>query len=185
MASQQNKYMEGLLSSIFSPQAEGLSNGIENFVLGVLRFLFRLFYTLWRIVRHPKLFVLEAVVCDEPGPQYIPPYTFLTLCGFVFTIAISGIPYGIIVAFDEGIFAAEDIAEEIQDRWQESLSATTLILSAFPVLVTVGVLAQVWSHFLWEGERRQRIARASAYAFGFAFLFFFTPYIVMVGALPS
>lgn len=116
MAGQRETYVEALISSIFSTQAEGLSKAIENFVLGVLRFVLRFGYTLWRIVRHPKLFVLEAVLKDEPEPQFIPPYTFLTLCGFIFTIAITGIPYGIFVAFDMGIWHAEDIVEQIQDR---------------------------------------------------------------------
>lgn len=174
--------IEELISSVFTQNPGSLSSRVESLVLGVLRFLIRLFYTLWQMLRHPKKFVLEAVLSDEPAPQYIPPYTFLTLCGFVFTITMTGFPHGAWEFFNGSIWAADNISKHIQDKWQDSLTLTTLVLAAFPVLITVGLIAQIWSRFLWEENCRQRIAWASVYSFGFAGLLFCIPHIALASS---
>lgn len=158
--------------------ANGISQKIEAAVIGLVGFLAKYLKTHWFIFRHPASFGRHVIAREKPFEGYVAPYTYLTFGGFVFTISITAIPYGAWEAFNEGIWAFEGVVGELQQRWKEALSVSTLLLAAFPVLLTVSFLSSIYARTMYPHKFRQAIIDLSAYAFGFASFFYFFFYIV-------
>lgn len=156
----------------------GLSQKIEATVIGLVGFLAQYLKTHWLIFRHPISFAQHVIDRDQFFEKYVAPYTYLTFGGFIFTIAIATIPYGAWGAFNDGIWAFEKIVGELQQRWREVLTLSTLLLASLPVLLTVSFFSNIYARILYPPKLRRAIVELSAYAFGFASFFYFFFYII-------
>ena len=155
-----------------------ISRKVEAAVRGLVVFLANYFKTHWLLFRHPISFSAKIIDNPEVSGDHIAPYTYLTFSGFIFTVAIAAIPYGAWEAFNEGLWAFEGIVDSLQQRWNEALSLSTLLLAAFPVLLTASVGSFVFARMFYPEDLRQPIRDISSYAFGFASFFYFQVYII-------
>lgn len=157
-----------------------ISESIEQTVEGVLRFGLRFLRTTWVIFRHPLKVGELLLDADPTNKEYVLPLSYLTLGGFIFTLVISAYPFGLLNIVDL-IWFDKEITSILHKRGSEALSVAGLITAAFPVFISVILLASLGSR-IFEKERRVQFQTLNYYLFGYQTLLFFFMFFVFIAS---
>jgi hypothetical protein len=138
---------------------------VDETIEAVLRFLLRYLRTLGRLTCHPRQAMPLLADQEADPPVVIRPLTFLTIGAFLFALLIDVYPEGRIYDY---IWVAGEIRENVNKRWKEAISLTTLITAGLPTIIATAVVGAASARLFFRDQlQRSAWFDLTCYAVGY------------------
>ena len=148
-----------------------ISDKIEEFVDGAVRFISRFFLTLISAAILPVAFV-RKIYASEDQKKFIAPNTFLILGCFSISVIIDAYPHGWQIYFN-WIWLDAEIAKVAKDRSGQIFSIESVFRVGMPTFLALFGLTTLLAKLIAKSETsRDKFTAVLKYSFGFHVLCF-------------